>query len=370
MVKLKLRDIFKRDLDVVFHYRTPMVVLIRDKWLGIIKHLISLSLFLYTLVYVLIIEKAYLVQEYTLGESLVFMTGTALSITNDNLRIWDATDLAYPNFDSSAVIIGTFITERTYEKQGRCTDPLRPCSEDSDCILDGTCVEGLCEEPSWCSDNEFLEHNLEGVENFLVWVQGTLRFDLLAPEDEASTFGDKDIKLYPDSGANVFLLSDLLGLAGVAYEDIRKSGVVLKIIEKWDCDVTWSFECSRDTEVERVDEDFSYHFYRYHYYRDGGEYYRDSWEVVGVRVLTETRGKAEAVTLNSLVLNVTALFALLGLAPLITDFIMLNIMPMRKRYYDYKYKTEMVEEELREKAEEERESDEEDPEPRLQGGPP
>lgn len=106
MVKLKLRDIFDQDLDTTFSYRTNILVEIRDKNLGLLAKFINLAILIYIIVYVFIINKAYIQEEYSRGSVVTYQSGTAVSRFNDTVRIWDAVDAAYPAHDPSAITLG------------------------------------------------------------------------------------------------------------------------------------------------------------------------------------------------------------------------------------------------------------------------
>ena len=83
--RLQLRDIFSTDLERLFSYKTPMLVLIKDRYLGILKLLINLGILVYFVVYV-ILQKAYLQKEYSIGSAIVYATGTALSYEGGAVR--------------------------------------------------------------------------------------------------------------------------------------------------------------------------------------------------------------------------------------------------------------------------------------------
>ena len=84
--RLQLRDIFSTDLERLFSYKTPMLVLIKDRYLGILKLLINLGILVYFVVYVIVLQKAYLQKEYSIGSAIVYATGTALSYEGGAVR--------------------------------------------------------------------------------------------------------------------------------------------------------------------------------------------------------------------------------------------------------------------------------------------
>lgn len=121
---------------------------------------------------------------------------------------------------------------------GNCIDYSRSCTADSDCLETGSCNQGHCDEPSWCSDYETTDYELDGVENFLIWFQGKVDFIKLAPDDDFTSLDETDPVVYPASGANSYLLSDILDIANVPYNSIKYSGGVIKVLINWECDIT------------------------------------------------------------------------------------------------------------------------------------
>ena len=75
---LKLRDLFNEDLDSVFSYRTNRFVIIKDPWLGCTHLLLQLSIMLYVIVYVIIIEKGFIKKEFSGGSTLMIKSGGEL----------------------------------------------------------------------------------------------------------------------------------------------------------------------------------------------------------------------------------------------------------------------------------------------------
>ena len=352
--RLELRDVFNQDPDKLFSYTTQKIVLILNRYLGLLKLLLTLGILLYVAVYVLGIKKAYLEEEYSVGTGLIYSSGTAVAQEGNSLRVWDSVDLVYPSFDPSSVSIPTTISESVKETRGVCTDYLRVCESSEDCLEGGSCKEGYCEEAGWCSGEETL-YTPEGVENFLIWFQGNVRFFQVAKDTEFSTLGEKE----PEVGQNSFLLRDLLEEAGLNYQSIVDSGVVIRVNLEWDCDVTWDNSCSSQISVEQIEKGF--YFERFFYYKEDNTEYRDRVTSKGVKVILQTKGHVYAVTINSIILNLSSAASLTTIIPRILDFLIIYVLKDRKLYREWKYKytkdldkeTETIEEVPEEEKEEE-----------------
>lgn len=338
-VRLQLRDIFSQDLDKLFSYRTPMLVLIKDRTLGLMAIFINLCILIYFVVYVIIIQKAYLAEEYSRGSALMYVTGTAISRDGKNVRVWDGVDVIYPHFDPSATVISTEIKEDIRQEKGVCADSKRKCMSAEDCIKGGECIEGLCKEASWCTEIPSKTYDLVGVENFIFWFQGSINF--ITTGIKMSTLGVNKAKVYPDSGANSYLLSDILKISGLRYEDIKKTGAVLKIVLDWNCDVTWTDNCDPKVKAERIDHltgrPMGFQYDRYFYYKENGVQYRDHQDITGIKIIVECSGRAYAVTMQSIILNVSSAINLTMITPRIVNFLMIWVLANRNVYKKLKY---------------------------------
>jgi ATP P2X receptor len=338
--RLQLRDIFDQDLDKLFSYNTPMLVLINDKYLGLMKNFINLIILLYFFVYVIILKQAYIQKEDSVGTAMIYATGTAISLNNSEVRIWDSVDIAYPQHDPSAVVISTNVTEQIRQQKGLCTDETRPCSNDTDCISPGTCTSGYCNEPSWCSNYTKNSYLLYGVENMIIWFQGNVRFLTMAPNAKFTTL-DKSTPVTEQHKENSYLLSDLLDMGGMNYDDIKDTGASIKIKLNWQCHITFSNKCSPTIKVFRLDDaagaSLGFYYNRYIYYKDNSQDYRDWQNVTGIKLVVESSGTAYAITVASIILNISSAINLTMITPKIVDFIMLNCMKSRKKYRASKY---------------------------------
>lgn len=339
-IRLQLRDIFNEDLDKLFDYTTPMLVLIKDRYLGLMAHLINLCILVYFIVYVIVIQKAYFVEEYSTGPSIVYASGTAISKQGSDVRVWDAVDVAYPQYDPSAIVIATKIIETTYQKRGKCTDYFHSCVSDTDCYLGGECVSGYCKEDSWCG-NSTITHNLDGVENFIIWISGGISFITIKGGLKMTTMDETKAQVYPGSDSNSYLLTDILSKGGIKYSDIKNTGAVVRIRIDWNCDVTWHDSCSPTVESDRLDTisgtALGFKYDRFMYYSARHTQYRDYMNITGIKIFVESSGKAYAVTIQSIILNISSIINLTMLTPKIVDFLMVYVMKNRKEYKKNKY---------------------------------
>lgn len=86
----------------------------------------------------------------------------------------------HPTQGPATITIATKIIETPMQTRGVCVDKSHTCKKDKDCLPEGECYEGYCKEASWCSSYNSTYHELEGVENFLIWFQEAITFIQLA----------------------------------------------------------------------------------------------------------------------------------------------------------------------------------------------
>lgn len=336
LAALELRDILNEDMDEAFSYQTAMMANIKDRYLGLLALCIKLSVLLYVVIYVFIVAKAHIMYEYEQGKVLFFSSGTIFSRpTNDTVRIWDNVDLIWPKHPST-FFVPTRIVETVAEQRGNCTDVSRTCRRDSDC--QGTCEAGLCVEPSWCSTNSPIIHELRGVENLMFYVQADIEFIQLAKNHDFSTMDETGFHYDTGDGPNVFLVADVLDKADTTFSEIENTGCVIKVKMKWKCHITSEYNCDDpDLKAHRLDDENDngpngYRLSRYIYYQLNGTSVRDHWNMTGIYIIGTTEGLAHQTSLTSIISNVSAAMNLLMLAEIITDFLMLTCMKNRKEY--------------------------------------
>ncbi|OMJ83511.1 hypothetical protein SteCoe_15543 [Stentor coeruleus] len=361
--RLQLRDIFNEDMDKLFSYRTPKLVIIKDRYLGLLKILINVCILIYFVVYVIIMQKAYLQEEFSSGPSIVYATGTAVSLDGKYVRVWDSTDVAYPQYDPSSIVISTNVHEQIRQKQNICIDSEKLCTDDAECFEGGSCKDGLCEEISWCSEDSYKLYSLDGVENFLIWVQGSVNFITMGDPLLMTTLDENKAKVYPNSGANSFLLYDILKIGNIDFDEVKKTGAVVRIGLYWECDTTWHDSCDPEIiakRIDNIDEELGFNYDRYFYYKENGIQYRDHMNITGIKLQVESSGRIYALTLQSIILNASSAANLTMITPRIVDLIMLYVMKNRTEYRKLKFElTKDLNAETVEEVEENNDKDEE-----------
>lgn len=135
-------------------------------------------------------------------------------------------------------------------------------------------------------------------------------------------------------------IDDLLSLAGTSYNTVQATGCVISVAVLWDCFVDGA-TCYPKLQVQRLDlsskrNGFSYQYANYYRTSDTGQLQRDLYTVKGIRFLLSSRGVGKQISFSAIMLQLSSLIALLWLANIAADFLMLHVLPERKHYRSYK----------------------------------
>lgn len=257
-----LEKILGKDPDEVFPYQTERILIIRDLLLAIIGYIFSFAVIFYIVFYVCIMLEKYNAIGTWNGYVYYRLSGKAYSISDDAMTVWDHGDISYPEQDSKSVMIGIFLQEIQGQEIGNC---IITCSVDSDCPnippkSYSVCTDnGYCDSPSWCPNpdvalTEMIETDILGIETFTLSLWAGIEFPQFSSPEYVS-YSDSTSKTYPDSGATIFILGDLLKEAGVDnIEDLKETGAIIDLNFNWECDASIN-ECTPVLTVEREDSE-------------------------------------------------------------------------------------------------------------------
>ncbi|KAK7088034.1 P2X purinoceptor 4-like isoform X1 [Littorina saxatilis] len=371
-------------IGVFFEYDTPRIVHIRSKKVGIINRLIQITILAYLIGYVIVWRKGY--QQFDNVQSAVTTKVKGVVFTNFtgipglDGRVWDVSDYVVPPQENGAFFVMTNVLVTPTQTQGTCDED--PTVADARCenktctrgepvnlgngIKTGNCIDStvdpgakVCEIYAWCpverADNTTQAPTpaLLGSENFTVFIKNNIefpKFDVLRrnilgfdndTELSSCRFDPNDAryKLCP-----IFGLSQIVQLAGTNYSDIAKGGGVIQVIINWDCNLDLDVsECLPEYSFRRLDRgDFSisrgFNFrYADHYKLENGTGQRTLYKAWGIRFLVSVQGQAGKFFIIPLLLNFGSGIALLSIATVICDIVVLYLLKARSYYKDKKY---------------------------------
>ncbi|KAL1508699.1 hypothetical protein AB1Y20_004794 [Prymnesium parvum] len=375
MISALRRRITAIDLDELFSYSTSKEVRMLDRRLGIVCWLIRILVVVYVAVYVFLICEGYTSTEKGVGFVISQVEGTTYSRSNGVARPWDSIDAVQPALEDGAAFVTTTAYYTPLQRVGNCSTWSKQCSTGSDCsntppLSTGSCNSGYCTELQWCpaySDESVTStqlHQLQGADRLRIWVKAAIMFPSLDSSRVFSTIDEEKPNVYTGSepstststtsgatsGTTVgdgsarppdqFTIGELLSLAGTSYETVQSTGCVISVSLLWNCFVDGG-TCQPTIQVQRLDlstkrNGFSYQYANYYRTSETGEQQRDLYTVKGVRMLLSSRGVGKKISLSAIMLQVSSLIALLWLANMAADFLMLHVLPERKHYRTYK----------------------------------
>jgi len=325
-------------------YSTKQQVNIQDRYLGLTTLCLQLLILLYIIFGVVILGKGYLEFEEAPGAIAVHVRGDAAAVSSGRpgTRYFSAEEISYPGLENGNVFVAT--RQKIYrQKRGICEDLTMTCNSDEECTIasQGRCTErGYCEEPSWCNIDPTPEiYELE-VGNFEIWIKSSIQFIRLAPTQVYSTEAGENDKL---PHVHAYSVRDLLTMCQptpVRYEEISELGAAVEVQFFWKCNVAED-HCMPEIHARRVDDDLSdpnnigYSFSYPEYITEDERLLN---ELHGVRIFLRSVGQGRKVSVTAFIMKASTASALLSLAPIIADLLMLKLFGLRsKKYFARKY---------------------------------
>eukprot|EP00299_Pterocystis_sp_00344_P010986 c5055_g1_i1.p1 GENE.c5055_g1_i1~~c5055_g1_i1.p1 ORF type:complete len:393 (-),score=129.10 c5055_g1_i1:125-1273(-) len=341
------------DLDQVFAYKTIKMVRVLDRRLGFVFYGIQVMILIYIFIYVFAINKGYLESEQAIGQVHVKVMGATYSKVSGTNVAFDAHDLRTPSLENGALFIATKI-EMVKQSRKTCPNPEYSCAVNGDCpVIEGIssqeCEDGRCVMAGWCpgispDSEETSIIRMERPEDLIVWFRSAIAFPKLLKNGTFSSMSREDPVLLEDEGdTDAWTLDQLLDLAGAPLSSVKEDGAMLDVRLEWDCYIDTLEGCtSPKAYVQRLDEGkvrgFSY--YQPHYVHEPNlnidRDIRILQKYTGVRILVASKGYGRRVSPQATILQLSSGLALLSLARIATDLLMLKVMPEKEHYRKYK----------------------------------
>lgn len=345
-----MMDLLKEDVDRLLSYNTKMQVNIQDRKLGLANIFLQLGIVAYIVVYVFMIHEGYLEYEQARGIATTQVSGDLLAMSSGSTekRYFSADELVYPPLENGNIFITTKLD--VYEQTRKvCEDVTMPCTEIGHCSknVDAECTEnGLCKEPSWCSDGPPVQYALDSG-HFQIWVKTAIQFYQL---DKTKIFGAADsikpVLWEPPPNTperfNTFLVRDLLQLCDppVRFEEVRELGAAIEVQFVYNCAVSGKAEdCIPQIIAHRIDAklDEDHIGFNFAYPEYTSETTRRLNDVRGIRFYIRTVGTGSQPSVTVAVMMISTGIALLGFAPVITDYMLQWCFKNSKKYTARKF---------------------------------
>ncbi|CAH8496734.1 unnamed protein product [Heterobilharzia americana] len=335
----------------LIEYETQKVVQIHSKKIGITFRLIQLGIIMYVILWVMVYEKGYQSFDQAVSGVTAKLKGVAFANVTNNpeigARVWDAGDYVIPPQQNSAFFVMTNVVYTSGQMLGVCEEAHdvlgNSCYNDSQCqaghlvlrgsgIQTGRCVNStrqanlsVCEIYGWCpTEHDIIPrpHLLGSAENFTVMIKNNIEFPRFRVKRRnilswmSRLFlktclynpNDKILKYCP-----IFRLGDILKYSGSVNKDIWETGeyclpkYVFRRLDDFQSEVAkgWNFRLSQ-------------------HYLDGGIRKRNLIKAYGIQFFITVYGTGGKFDILTFSMNLGSGLALLGIATVLCDMIILN----------------------------------------------
>ncbi|KAL3311643.1 purinergic receptor P2X, ligand-gated ion channel [Cichlidogyrus casuarinus] len=382
------RAIFRLAWETVSGYETQKVVQIHSKKIGAFFRLIQLGIILYVILWVMWKEKGYQDHEEAVSGVTAKLKGISFVRSNDprlGSRVWDAADYVVPPQQKAAFFVMTNLVltpaqsigncdEDPERKDSRCTDNATICEpggrhSKGSGILTGKCVKStrsegkMCEVLSWCplendnaSDDNFV---LESAPDFTVMLKNSIEFpkynvkrrNILPWMDreylKSCTYRPDHEK---DQYCPIFRLKDIIKHANAHPRDLFIFGGMVSIQIEWNCDLDlgedkclpkYSFShldyIDKNKKEDAAGKGWNFRFSQH--YRENGTHRRNLIKAYGIQFFITAFGRGGKFNLFTFSMNLGSGLALLGIATVLCDMIILNATRNRSLYRSAKVDT-------------------------------
>uniref|UniRef100_A0A914V0W2 ATP receptor n=1 Tax=Plectus sambesii TaxID=2011161 RepID=A0A914V0W2_9BILA len=234
-------------------------------------------------------------------------------------------------------------------------------------VKTGNCVKSLhpipgkphtnytCEIEAWCpveyDSTEFKGPLLREAENFTLLVKNFIQFpkfgktrrNILDSVNNETYLKSCHYSADSDPYCPIFQLGYIAEQSNVNFAHIAEQGGVIGVMIKWDCNLDFDIEyCRPQYSFSRLDSDdvkvaVGWNFRFSKEYRENGTISRDLYKAFGILFVFSVQGTAGKFSAMPLAINIGSGVALLGLATLFCDFLILHIVPQKMYYTQKKY---------------------------------
>ena len=367
--------------SLFFEYDTPKIVHIKSKKIGIFSRLIQLLIISYIVGFVLVYKKGYQERGAVVSAVTTKLKGALLTnFTPEEVvgvreewrglysRVWDTTDLVVPPVENNAFFITTNLEITPNQTRGECPAQaaLLPCREDWECrgevevevhgVPTGHCnlTTLSCTLAAWCPMEEDAlplgpdRAVLEATSNFTVLIKNMITFPLFNKSRtnildwQNSSFLSSCHNLASEQPfCPVFTLGNIVAATSNSYAEMAVRGGVINIDILWDCNLDLDFltHCRPVYTFTRLDNPEARiapgsNFRHAEYFNDNR---RNLVKAYGITFIVNVHGQAGRFGVWPTLLNLGAGLALLSLATVICDIVVLYCHKHREYYRQSKY---------------------------------
>jgi len=369
----------QQGVGAFFEYDTPKIVHIRSKKIGILSRSVQACVIAYVVGYVMVYRKGYQEVDKVVSAVTAKVKGNVLTdFTDDELenvrpewrylyrRVWDVTDFVVPPIENNAFFVMTNVVITPNQTRGECPEVGDwPCNEDSKCpkgetsvkghgVLTGKCNDetNTCQLQAWCPvENDLTPLKDRGIleqsNQFTVLIKNQIYFpkfdkqrsNILVSQNESYLNGCMNGEEHPF--CPVFTLGYIVEAAGQNYSEIAFKGGVINVDINWSCDLDHEFlsHCRPEYKFSRLDDPEAkiargWNFRHADYFNENK---RTLYKSYGINFVVNVHGEARKFSFIPTLLNLGAGLALLSVATIICDIVVLYCLKNRLYYQEKKY---------------------------------
>ena len=370
-----------KGVAVFFEYDTPKIVHIKSKRIGIMSRLVQILIISYVIGFVLVHKKGYQETDSVVSAVTTKMKGNIkTNFSSTELvgvkeewkplysRVWDVTDLVVPPVENKAFFITTNLVITPNQTRGECSElpDVLPCSYDQDCdkvplskhphgVPTGKCnmTSNSCMISAWCPIEEDAlplgpqRAVLEQTGAFTVVIKNMISFpyfgkgrtNILEWQNSSylETCRHSDVQPF----CPVFTLGQIVQAAGGNYSEMAVLGGVINIDIMWDCNLDLDFlsHCRPVYSFSRLDSPEAKispgsNFRHADYFNQNR---RTLIKAYGLTFIVNVHGSAGKFSIVPTLLNLGAGLALLSVATVICDIVVLYCHSKRVFYKSAKF---------------------------------
>ena len=370
-----------KGVAVFFEYDTPKIVHIKSKRIGIMSRVVQILIISYVIGFVLVHKKGYQETDSVVSAVTTKMKGNIkTNFSSSELvgvkeewkplysRVWDVTDLVVPPVENKAFFITTNLVITPNQTRGECSElpDVLPCSYDQDCdkvplskhphgVPTGKCnmTSNSCMISAWCPIEEDAlplgpqRAVLEQTDAFTVVIKNMISFpyfgkgrtNILEWQNSSylETCRHSDVQPF----CPVFTLGQIVEAAGGNYSEMAVLGGVINIDIMWDCNLDLDFlsHCRPVYSFSRLDSPQAKispgsNFRHADYFNQNR---RTLIKAYGLTFIVNVHGSAGKFSIVPTLLNLGAGLALLSVATVICDIVVLYCHSKRVFYKSAKF---------------------------------
>uniref|UniRef100_T1IMJ9 Uncharacterized protein n=1 Tax=Strigamia maritima TaxID=126957 RepID=T1IMJ9_STRMM len=225
------------------------------------------------------------------------------------------------------------------------------------CVMTGNCIHKdkdifTCEIRGWCPVEVNKLHSnapmLPGTENFTVLIKNSIQFNRWPHIKTRNILANwtlsylKNCRYHPIDNklCPIFRFGTIINAAGVNYTELAFKGGVVGIFINWDCDLDYNINhCVPAYSFHRLDSANGHVApgWNFRYAQRYSENLRTLFKAYGILFVVMVEGRGRKFNIIPLLLNVGSGLALLSVAKIVSDFIVLRVMRKRDFYRKKKY---------------------------------